>query len=49
MSLVIDEEAPLFNMADFTYTKRKIEEEEDIQNNELNKTSLASKFAKYLS
>ena len=49
MALVLDEEAPLFNMADFTYTKRKIEEEEDIQNNEQNKSSLASRFAKYLS
>jgi hypothetical protein len=49
MALVLDEETPLFNMADFTYTKRKIEEEEDIQNNEVNKSSLASRFAKYLS
>ena len=49
MALVLDEETPLFNMADFTYTKRKIEEEEDIQNNEQNKSSLASRFSKYLS
>jgi len=29
MALVIDDESPLFKMADFRYTLRKIEEEEE--------------------
>ena len=36
-------------MAEPSYTKRKIEEEEDKQNNEQSKTSFASKFQKTLS
>lgn len=49
MSLVIEEEPPLFKMADFSYTKRKIEEEEEVQKNEQYKSSLASKLQKIIS
>lgn len=48
MSLVISDEQPLFKMADFAYTKRKIEEEEDIQKAEQSKTSIASRVQKYM-
>ena len=49
MSLLIEEEPPLFKMADFSYTKRKIEEEEEVQKNEQYKSSLASKLQKFIS
>ena len=48
MALVIDEEPPLFKMADLTYTNRKIEEEEDFQKKEMSKTSIAMRIQKYL-
>ena len=38
-SLIINDEAPLFNMSDHTYTKRKIEEDEDLDNKERQKSS----------
>ena len=48
MSLVITDDQPLFKMADFSYTKRKIEEEEDISKNQESKSSIASRVAKYM-
>jgi len=48
MSLVISDESPLYKMADYNYTKRKIDEEEDVSNSEMNKTSLASLVQKKL-
>ena len=44
MALVIDEEPPLFKMADLTYTNRKIEEEEDFQKKEVSKYSIAMRI-----
>jgi hypothetical protein len=48
MSLVHNDEAQLFNMAHPTYAKRKIDEEEDLQNNEHSKKSFASFVSKWL-
>lgn len=46
MSLILNDESPLFRMADFTYTKRKIDEEEDVQKNEQSKNSWQHQFIK---
>jgi hypothetical protein len=48
MSLVYNDEAPLFKMAYATYAKRKIDEEEDLQNTEHSKKSFASFVQKWL-
>jgi len=48
MSLILNDEQPLFKMADFNYTKRKIDEDEDISNNADSKTSFASNLRKKL-
>ena len=48
MSLVYNDEAPLFKMAYSTYAKRKIDEEEDLQNTEHSKKSFASLVQKWL-
>jgi hypothetical protein len=48
MSLVLNDETPLFKMSHGTYAKRKIEEEEDYQNNEHAKKSFASWLSKQM-
>ena len=48
MSILREEEPPLFKTSDFTYTKRKIEEDEDIKKSDIVKTSLAMRLTKYL-
>lgn len=48
MSILKDEEPPLFKTADFTFTKRKIEEDDDIKKSETVKTSLAMRLTRYL-
>ena len=48
MSLVLNDETPLFKMSHGTYAKRKIEEEEDFQNNEHAKKSFASWLSKQM-
>ena len=48
MSILKDEEPPLFKTADFTFTKRKIEEDDDIKKSETVKTSLAMRLTKHL-
>src|SRR5438477_63059 len=48
MSILKDEEPPLFKTSDFTFTKRKIEEDDDIKKSETVKTSLAMRFTKHL-
>lgn len=42
MSIIRDEESPLFKTSDFTYTKRKITEAEDMNKSEVVKTSINS-------
>jgi len=49
MSLVIDDDQPLFKMADLAYSKRKIEESEDISKNQQSQTSIASRVLKQMS
>ena len=49
MSLVITDDQPLFKMADFTYTKRKIEEDEDISKTQQNQSSISTRVLRYMS
>jgi hypothetical protein len=46
MSLIVEDESPLYKMADFNYTIMRIEEEEDNANSEQHKTSFASQLQK---
>ena len=48
MSLIRDEEPPLFKTSDQNFTKRKIEEDQDIKKSEVIKTSIALRLTKYL-
>jgi hypothetical protein len=48
MSILRDEEPPLFKTSDFTFTKRKIEEDEDIKKSDIVKTSISMRLTKYL-
>ena len=42
MSIIREEEAPLFKTSDFIFIKRKITEAEDMNKNEVVKTSINS-------
>jgi hypothetical protein len=48
MAINRDEEPPLFKSSDFSFTKRKIEEDEDVKKSEILKTSIALRLTKYL-
>lgn len=48
MSILKDEEPPLFKTSDYTFTKRKIEEDENIKKSEIVKTSISMRITKYL-
>jgi hypothetical protein len=48
MAINRDEEPPLFKSSDFNFTKRKIEEDEDVKKSEILKTSIALRLTKYL-
>lgn len=48
MSILKDEEPPLFKSSDFAFIKRKIEEDEDIKKSEILKTSIAMRLTRYL-
>ena len=48
MSIIKDEEPPLFKTADANFTKLKIEEDEDLKKSEVIKTSIALRLTKYL-
>ena len=49
MNLVLYDESPVFKTTEFTYTKRKMEEDEDVQKQELSKNSLPARLQNYLS
>jgi hypothetical protein len=48
MSILRDEEPPLFKTSDFNFTKRKLEEDEDIKKSEILKISIAMRLTRYL-
>lgn len=49
MSILKDEEPPLFKSSDFTFAKRKIEENENIKKSDNIKFSIPMKITRYLS
>ena len=44
VTLVLYDESPVFKTTEFAYTKRKIEEDEDVQKQELSKDSLPARL-----
>lgn len=48
MSILRDEEPPLFKASDFAFTKRKIEEDEDTKKSDILKISIAMRLTRYL-
>jgi len=49
VGLVLADESPVFKTTEFAYTKRKMEEDEDVQKQELSKNSLPARVQQYLS
>jgi len=49
IKLVLHEEPPVFKTTEFAYTKRKMEEDEDVQKQELSKNSLPARLQQFLS
>lgn len=47
MSLVINEESPLFKMNDFIYMKNKIEEDDDVQKGDAQRNTVAAHVRRY--
>lgn len=47
MSLVVNEESPLFKMNDIIYMKNKIEEDDDVQKGDQMRNTLAAHVRRY--